>query len=134
MTPSETRRGLKHWILRIDPEFDEWMDGLPTPELDNVQTVLRAIECSSAMPWDYFERGISVTQNIDDIEALHELHLSVGRGLLIVFTVVRRNILFVDYGTLREMRRRSILKQSSKRLPALLDALNIVMREESGYV
>lgn len=110
------------------------MDSLPIPELDKVQTVLRAMERSVAMPWDYFERGITVTQNVDDIEALHELHISGERDLLIVFTVVRRNILFVDYGSLRELRQRSILVTSSKRLPALLEALQNALRKESGHV
>lgn len=123
------------WILRLDAEFDSWLDGLPEDEREKVKTVLRGIERSEAMPWDYIERGASVTQNVDDLDALHQLHVACeNRDLEIVFTVVRRNILFVDYGSLRELRQRSILATSEKRLPGLLNTLKAVLEKEAGHV
>lgn len=123
------------WILRLDDDFDAWLDGLPEDERERIKTVLRGIERSFAMPWDYIDADASVTQNIDDVEALHELHLRCQyRDLVIVFTVVKRNILFVDYGTLRELRQRSILVTSTKRLPALLAALEAIIIKEAGHV
>lgn len=78
------------WILRLDDDFDAWLDSLPEDERERIKTVLRGIERSFAMPWDYIEADASVTQNIDDIEALHELHLRCQyRDLVIVFTVVK---------------------------------------------
>ena len=124
-----------HWILRLDDDFEGWLDSLSEVEREKVKTVLRGIERSSAMPWDYIEVDASVTQNIDDIDALHELHLRCfKRDLVIVFTVVKRNILFVDYGTLRELRQRSILSISAKRLPRLLAALEKVIEKEVSHV
>lgn len=123
------------WMLRLDDDFDGWLDILPEDERERIKTVLRGIERSFAMPWDYIEAGASVTQNIDDIEALHELHIRcVSRDLVIVFTAVKRNILFVDYGTLRERRQRSILVTSAKRLPVLLAALEGILKKEAGHV
>lgn len=123
------------WMLRIDKNFDGWLDGLPEDERERIKTVLRGIERSFAMPWDYIEAGASVTQNIDDIEALHELHVRCSaRDLVIVFVVVKRNILFVDYGALREIRQRSILTTSAKRLPVLLAALEDIINKEAGHV
>ena len=53
---------------------------------------------------------------------------------MIVFSVIKRNILFVDYGSLRELRQRSILIASTKRLPALLAALDEIIKKEAGHV
>ena len=43
-------------------------------------------------------------------------------------------ILFVDYGTLRELRQRPILMISAKRLPGLLAALDKAIENEANYV
>ena len=123
------------WKLRLDEDFEIWLDSLSESEREKVKTVLRGIERSSAMPWDYIETDVSVTQNIDDIDALHELHLRwPKRDLVIIFTVVKRNILFVDYGTLRELRQRPILNISATRLPGLLAALDKVIENEENHV
>ena len=57
-----------------------------------------------------------------------------ARVLVIVFTVVKRNVLFVDYGTLREVRQRPIVVTSAKRLPVLLAALEGIIKKEAGHV